>query len=530
MHGNGKLVAFHRDCGPAPELRLVQVTSTDLVLEKVDHVTASDGYTLHIEDESGNISTLAKPSTLSNQFSIAWTEFSASENNWIRLQSHAECGDTGYSHAVSFAPRPIGCVEATALANKEFYSSGATFATLQLRGYETCDSGLKFKAMYIPEGESLPVELANNLDNPSVDLNDTGLTAGYGAYSFVGYDPGSGSTGIFFPQAVKGMQNATNGSNALPGTSSTTTTYLHTDHLGSTRLVTNDIGQATKTYKFYPFGLEAPTSGPDESRMKFTGHERDNELGLDYMLARYYGNSLGRFLSVDPASESLRPTDPQSFNRYSYVLNNPVFSIDPTGQVVVVSSAAGSAGAAGTLVDTMNEELAGSGAEVTVGQGGTLAVQSGDPGVPTEQQAAFLAILQGAISNPNTGNISVSDGGTAVVGKLSNGELDIGDVRPFGSDPANGVTRLGTIAHEVSEFFVQQNVPGATNAHEIIGIPAENKVNGTSRQFTPGKEDGRVNKKGNGSLRIRYKTGVKSEAVVKIKVRNFNVVKVKVKH
>jgi RHS repeat-associated protein len=59
--------------------------------------------------------------------------------------------------------------------------------------------------------------------------------------------------------------------------------------------------------------------------------ERDNETGLDYFGARYYASTLGRFTSADPLLASGRTSMPQSWNRYSYVLNNPLKLIDPTG-------------------------------------------------------------------------------------------------------------------------------------------------------------------------------------------------------
>jgi RHS repeat-associated protein len=60
-----------------------------------------------------------------------------------------------------------------------------------------------------------------------------------------------------------------------------------------------------------------------------TGKERDAESGNDYFEARYFGSSMGRFLSPDPLGGDL--TNPQSLNRYSYVLNNPLTNTDPTG-------------------------------------------------------------------------------------------------------------------------------------------------------------------------------------------------------
>jgi RHS repeat-associated protein len=69
---------------------------------------------------------------------------------------------------------------------------------------------------------------------------------------------------------------------------------------------------------------------------KFTGKERDTESGLDMFGARYYGSSLGRFMTPDWAAA---PTDvpyahfgnPQSLNLYSYVQNNPTTVGDPDG-------------------------------------------------------------------------------------------------------------------------------------------------------------------------------------------------------
>jgi len=71
-------------------------------------------------------------------------------------------------------------------------------------------------------------------------------------------------------------------------------------------------------------------------RPRYTGKERDTESGNDYFGARYYASSMGRFLSPDPAVLAYAdPTNPQSLNLYSYVLNNPLTFIDPTGMECV---------------------------------------------------------------------------------------------------------------------------------------------------------------------------------------------------
>jgi RHS repeat-associated protein len=68
---------------------------------------------------------------------------------------------------------------------------------------------------------------------------------------------------------------------------------------------------------------------------KFTGKERDTESGLDYFGARYYGSSMGRFMSPDPVIITPeRLANPQQLNLYAYVANNPLRFIDPTGEIL----------------------------------------------------------------------------------------------------------------------------------------------------------------------------------------------------
>jgi RHS repeat-associated protein len=109
--------------------------------------------------------------------------------------------------------------------------------------------------------------------------------------------------------------------------------HFHLNHLGTPLLITDAEGGTEALHSYYPFGEEL-TFDADTERMKFTGHERDlNEAGqtddLDYMHARYCSPLLGRFLSVDPLGGDLWL--PQTWNRYAYVLGNPLNYIDPFG-------------------------------------------------------------------------------------------------------------------------------------------------------------------------------------------------------
>lgn len=120
-----------------------------------------------------------------------------------------------------------------------------------------------------------------------------------------------------------------------------TETHFHLDHLGSPRLITDGAGVRVAEHVYFPFGREATDRLQDFEPMKFTGHERDfhtegitatqsEKDDLDYMHARYYSPWMGRFLSVDPVGGS--PEIPQSWNRYAYVVGNPVRFVDPDGE------------------------------------------------------------------------------------------------------------------------------------------------------------------------------------------------------
>jgi len=120
------------------------------------------------------------------------------------------------------------------------------------------------------------------------------------------------------------------------------TRYSTADHLGSPRVVTNSAATVISRHDYMPFGEElgsgigGRTTGmgfvtTDGQRQQFTQKERDTETGLDDFGERYYRSTQGRFVSVDPLGASAIVSDPQSFNRYTYVLNNPLKYVDPDG-------------------------------------------------------------------------------------------------------------------------------------------------------------------------------------------------------
>ena len=152
--------------------------------------------------------------------------------------------------------------------------------------------------------------------------------------------------------------------------------FAHTDHLTSANVVTDMGGTVRESLDYYPFGAVRFDSAPTVERRKFAGHLYDLETGLSYMNARYYDGAKGRFFSQDPIyleagssaftkkwNNNWRDTklnehndryydqfdrlredkedktalreylsNPQHLNSYSYVTNNPLKYVDPTGE------------------------------------------------------------------------------------------------------------------------------------------------------------------------------------------------------
>jgi len=119
--------------------------------------------------------------------------------------------------------------------------------------------------------------------------------------------------------------------------------YYITDHLNSTAMFVDKAGTTAAILDdndMYPWGGVVPGVGQTTSNntVKFTGQYRDTDTAanLDYFGARYYSNTVGRFMSPDWAPKPVTVPyakfgDPQSLNLYSYVENGPINRIDPDG-------------------------------------------------------------------------------------------------------------------------------------------------------------------------------------------------------
>jgi RHS repeat-associated protein len=127
------------------------------------------------------------------------------------------------------------------------------------------------------------------------------------------------------------------------------TSYLMADGKGSTRVLMNAAGAVTSRHDYFPFGEElgagtgapgSPTgmrtaaqgySAVDNVRQRYADTRLDDATDLDHTLWRKLETRSGRWTTPDPYGGSVNVANPQSFNRYSYVHNDPVKFVDPRG-------------------------------------------------------------------------------------------------------------------------------------------------------------------------------------------------------
>ncbi len=114
--------------------------------------------------------------------------------------------------------------------------------------------------------------------------------------------------------------------------------HIYTDHLGSSGSLSDSSGAyiPNSHAKYTPFGDWRTEPTATAGDRYYTNHKHNNlgnggadDLGLIYMNARYYLPGVGRFASADTIVPNA--ANPQSYNRYSYVLNNPISRYDPSG-------------------------------------------------------------------------------------------------------------------------------------------------------------------------------------------------------
>lgn len=172
------------------------------------------------------------------------------------------------------------------------------------------------------------------------NLNTQTTYYGGTAYERVIRNPGQANETVEHRHHLDGVVVTLLGADGL--TAPRTLSYLHTDGLGSTSAMTDALGQVLERRSYDAFGAARNGDFSDRSNgtldldqhpthqnRGFTGHEHLDETRLIHMNGRTYDYRLGRFLAVDPFIQF--PSNSQSLNPYSYILNNPLSGKDPSG-------------------------------------------------------------------------------------------------------------------------------------------------------------------------------------------------------
>ena len=124
-----------------------------------------------------------------------------------------------------------------------------------------------------------------------------------------------------------------------------------TDNIGSILSVIDEEGSRVFDASYDAWGRQTVTKNEIGLRRGYTGHEMLNEVGIINMNGRLYDPVLGRFFSPDNYVQA--PDNSQSFNRYSYCLNNPLKYVDPDGELwwlpIAIGAYLGGSSVNGTL-------------------------------------------------------------------------------------------------------------------------------------------------------------------------------------
>jgi RHS repeat-associated protein len=159
--------------------------------------------------------------------------------------------------------------------------------------------------------------------------------------------------------------------------------YIQSDQVGSPNLITDGSGTVIGRTKNLPFGERFGAKGTQSTR-RFTNHE-DQPGSAIYMQARTYLPAYGKFAQVDPAYDQTKD-DPETWNLYNYVTNNPVTHADPDGRMATQNANGSWTGTADELQEKYNELNGFS--ESPAAQVAQAATQPADPGTIVSPGAA----------------------------------------------------------------------------------------------------------------------------------------------
>ncbi|MEM4326371.1 MAG: RHS repeat-associated core domain-containing protein, partial [Candidatus Pacearchaeota archaeon] len=280
---------------------------------------------------------------------------------------------------------------------------------------------------------------------------------------------------VSFLTSITGSPQRAEAQTPDPGT----LVFYHTDHLGSTTAITDATGNVLQLLEYDPWGQVVKDIGDNYAHYRYTGQEFDPEIGLYNYRARMYAPGIGRFISPDPIVPE--PGNPQSLNRYAYVMNNPLRYVDPSGnkwwESFLIGLAAGIVGGLVFVLSGGNPILAGMAAGFVAG-----AIQGGL--ATGTWQGALIGGIMGAAMGMFGGGIVQAAGVWGAIGLAAaslgagyatGGWAGVGNVLLMmaggfiggiiGSALGNALMSIGTVDPGEAEFL------GYEDELEVVELP-----------------------------------------------------------
>ncbi len=265
-------------------------------------------------DSLNRLGTMSDAHTSNSCLGLQWT-YDPWGNRTAQSVTAGTCGT--FSAAINTRNQLIGPPYAYDAAGNLTADGNHTYAYDAENRLISVDGGNTASYLY----DALGYRVRKNTSAGSFDyIHDLAGNVVSEQYINVGGFTGWGAGHIYFNGGLLAEYNL----------SATPTVFVHGDHLGSTRLMTTMSQSIYDNMDFLPFGEQI--TGASGSNHKFTGDERDSETSLDHTWFRQYSSQLGRWMTPDPAGlAAVDASNPQSWNRYSYALNNSMNLVDPSG-------------------------------------------------------------------------------------------------------------------------------------------------------------------------------------------------------
>lgn len=252
------------------------------------------------------------------------------------------------------------------------------------------------------------------------------------------------------------------------------------DHLGSVTRIYDETGQMKFNASYDAWGNQTIYRNEIRFRRGYTGHEMLPEFGLINMNGRFYDPLLGRFLSTDDYVQA--PFDSQSFNRYSYCLNNPLKYTDPDGEIwwipilasvcmnAAISRANGDGLVNGALKGLATSAVSLAGSYATNMIGNTLGHQLGGLGTEIFRAGAH-GLIQGAVSDFTGGNFFSAFASGSLSSLAGSGLSSLGassDMNLLGMGTIGGLTSSFTGGDFFEGFMSGLNIGALNHKWEIL--------------------------------------------------------------